>query len=300
MAKGNKTAKKAGKGGSKEILSVGSKMKDVVKAAGCMSSGDLIEALSQGARHLVVGDRARQGQRPLDRSSVRPVKSDSRAVAERPPSSADGRLLLCTISAITPLRRSAIEKREILFHQLVERHRPPQLEHFCGGGVRRRPPSRSSLTSMSRSPSSSAGGARVGRVERLDLLPLEQVGDQVRLVDERDRHPSVVQPLAGGRRARSRSTSHAVGADAAELAQRAARRRPSCSSARRRSRRAARRRARRWCGALLDGAPAGTGARRGEGAGTAQRAARSAGVTSFEGEGEQRAACAQISVVGAH
>ena len=43
-----KGGRKGGKASSKEILIVGSKMKDVVKAAGCMSSGDLIEALSAG------------------------------------------------------------------------------------------------------------------------------------------------------------------------------------------------------------------------------------------------------------
>ena len=70
MAKGNKTAKKAGKGGSKEILIVGSKMKDVVKAAGCMSSGDLIEAVSNKVHEMLGAATARA--KGNGRSTVRP------------------------------------------------------------------------------------------------------------------------------------------------------------------------------------------------------------------------------------
>jgi hypothetical protein len=70
MAKGNKTAKKAGKGGSKEILIVGSKMTDVVKAAGCMSSGDLIEALSQKVHDIL--SSATERAKGNGRSTVRP------------------------------------------------------------------------------------------------------------------------------------------------------------------------------------------------------------------------------------
>jgi hypothetical protein len=68
MAKG-KAPKKA-KGGSKEILIVGSKMKDVVKAAGCMSSGDLIEALSEKVHTILSEATARA--KGNGRSTVRP------------------------------------------------------------------------------------------------------------------------------------------------------------------------------------------------------------------------------------
>lgn len=50
-------AKKNGKGGKKtarEILVVGTKVKDVVKAAGLQSSGELIEAIS-GRVHELLG-----------------------------------------------------------------------------------------------------------------------------------------------------------------------------------------------------------------------------------------------------
>jgi hypothetical protein len=70
MAKSTKAPKKAGKGGSKEILIVGSKMKDVVKAAGCMSSGDLIEALSDKVHELIANATARA--KGNGRSTVRP------------------------------------------------------------------------------------------------------------------------------------------------------------------------------------------------------------------------------------
>jgi histone H3/H4 len=52
-------AKKAGKGGSKkaarEVLVVGTKVKDVVKSAGLQSSGELIEAVS-GRVHALLED----------------------------------------------------------------------------------------------------------------------------------------------------------------------------------------------------------------------------------------------------
>jgi hypothetical protein len=68
MAKGK--APKKTKGGSKEILIVGSKMKDVVKAAGCMSSGDLIEAVSEKVHSLLAEATARA--KGNGRSTVRP------------------------------------------------------------------------------------------------------------------------------------------------------------------------------------------------------------------------------------
>ena len=72
MAKAGKApAKKAAaKGGSKEILVVGSKMKDVVKAAGCMSSGDLIEAVSNHVHSMLAAAAARA--KDNGRSTVRP------------------------------------------------------------------------------------------------------------------------------------------------------------------------------------------------------------------------------------
>jgi hypothetical protein len=68
MTKG-KSPKKS-KGGSKEILIVGSKMKDVVKSAGCMSSSDLIEALSEKV-HQMLADAATRAK-GNGRSTVRP------------------------------------------------------------------------------------------------------------------------------------------------------------------------------------------------------------------------------------
>jgi hypothetical protein len=70
MAKSTKAAPKKAKGGSKEILVVGSKMKDVVKAAGCMSSGDLIEAVSEKV-HALLADAAARAK-GNGRSTVRP------------------------------------------------------------------------------------------------------------------------------------------------------------------------------------------------------------------------------------
>ena len=70
MAKSTKPAKKGGKSGPKEILIVGSKMKDVVKAAGCMSSGDLIEALSAKVHEMLTS--ATERAKGNGRSTVRP------------------------------------------------------------------------------------------------------------------------------------------------------------------------------------------------------------------------------------
>lgn len=61
-------AKKSG--GKKEILVVGSKMKEVVKAAGCMSSGELIEAVSEKVHELLSSAAART--KANGRSTVRP------------------------------------------------------------------------------------------------------------------------------------------------------------------------------------------------------------------------------------
>ncbi len=70
MAKGTKNAKKGGAARKGEILIVGSKMKDVVKAAGCMSSGDLIEALSEKVHEILANATARA--KGNGRSTVRP------------------------------------------------------------------------------------------------------------------------------------------------------------------------------------------------------------------------------------
>ena len=67
MAKNTKAAKKAKSG---EILVVGSKMKDVVKSAGCMSSGDLIEAVSAKVHEMLASATARA--KGNGRSTVRP------------------------------------------------------------------------------------------------------------------------------------------------------------------------------------------------------------------------------------
>jgi hypothetical protein len=70
MAKSTKAPKKAAKSATKEILVVGSKMKDVVKAAGCMSSGDLIEALSAKVHEMLAS--ATERAKGNGRSTVRP------------------------------------------------------------------------------------------------------------------------------------------------------------------------------------------------------------------------------------
>jgi hypothetical protein len=61
-------AKKGGK--SREVLVVGSKVKDVVRGAGCQSSGDLIQALSEKVHDLLEGAVARA--KGNDRKTVRP------------------------------------------------------------------------------------------------------------------------------------------------------------------------------------------------------------------------------------
>ncbi len=70
MAKTSKAPAKKSKSASKEILVVGSKMKDVVKAAGCMSSGDLVEALSERVHSILAEAAARA--KGNGRSTVRP------------------------------------------------------------------------------------------------------------------------------------------------------------------------------------------------------------------------------------
>ena len=65
---------KGSKSASKEILVVGSKMKDVVKAAGCMSSGDLIEALSAKV-HEILAYATVRARATVVRRSVRTICS---------------------------------------------------------------------------------------------------------------------------------------------------------------------------------------------------------------------------------
>ncbi len=62
--------KAAAKKGSKEILIVGSKMKEVVKSHGFMSSGDLIEALSEKV-HLILTEATARAK-ANGRATVRP------------------------------------------------------------------------------------------------------------------------------------------------------------------------------------------------------------------------------------
>jgi hypothetical protein len=64
-------AKKAG-GGKKarEVLVVGSKVKDVVKAAGLQSSGELIEGISNKVHEMLTAAIARASEN--DRKTVRP------------------------------------------------------------------------------------------------------------------------------------------------------------------------------------------------------------------------------------
>ena len=69
MAKSSKAPAKKAKA-TKEILVVGSKMKDVVKSAGCMSSGDLIEAVSARVHTMLADATARA--KGNGRSTVRP------------------------------------------------------------------------------------------------------------------------------------------------------------------------------------------------------------------------------------
>ena len=63
MAKGKKN-------GSRDILVVGSKMKDVVKKAGCMSSGELIAAVSERVHEMLAA--AVQRAKTNGRATVRP------------------------------------------------------------------------------------------------------------------------------------------------------------------------------------------------------------------------------------
>jgi hypothetical protein len=65
-------AKSSGKkkGGSKEILIVGSKMKEVIKGHGFMSSGELIEALSNKVHEILA--HATQRAKTNGRATVRP------------------------------------------------------------------------------------------------------------------------------------------------------------------------------------------------------------------------------------
>ncbi len=66
-----KATKKSKTGNAhKEILIVGSKMKDVVKQAGFMSSSDLIEALSERVRIMLIDASKRANSN--DRRTVRP------------------------------------------------------------------------------------------------------------------------------------------------------------------------------------------------------------------------------------
>ena len=60
----------AKKGGKREVLVVGSKMKDVVKGAGCQSSGDLIQAVSDRVHALL--ERAVNRAKSNGRATVRP------------------------------------------------------------------------------------------------------------------------------------------------------------------------------------------------------------------------------------
>lgn len=58
------------KGKSKEVLVVGSKMKDVVKGAGCQSSGDLIAAVSDRVHDMLAAAVKRAKEN--GRATVRP------------------------------------------------------------------------------------------------------------------------------------------------------------------------------------------------------------------------------------
>lgn len=54
----------------REVVVVGSKLKDAVKNAGCQSSGDLVEAVSEKVHDMIVAavERAKQN----GRATVRP------------------------------------------------------------------------------------------------------------------------------------------------------------------------------------------------------------------------------------
>ena len=70
-------AKKAGKNGggkksaTREVLVVGTKVKDVVKAAGCQSSGELIDGISAKVHDMLVAAIGR-AQANGGRKTVRP------------------------------------------------------------------------------------------------------------------------------------------------------------------------------------------------------------------------------------
>jgi len=69
----NKTVKKAGKAKAakpREVLVVGTKVKDVVRDAGCMSAGDLVEAISARVHDMLAS--AAERARANGRSTVRP------------------------------------------------------------------------------------------------------------------------------------------------------------------------------------------------------------------------------------
>jgi hypothetical protein len=75
MAQAKKPAAKGGaKGGRKEpsheVLVVGSKVKDVIRAAGLRTSGDLVEALSEKV-HSVLGEAVERAQKN-GRATVNP------------------------------------------------------------------------------------------------------------------------------------------------------------------------------------------------------------------------------------
>jgi hypothetical protein len=63
-------AKNGKKAAAKEILVVGTKLKDVVKAAGCQSSGDLIDAVSSRVHEMLAAAAARA--KSNGRATVRP------------------------------------------------------------------------------------------------------------------------------------------------------------------------------------------------------------------------------------
>lgn len=54
-------AKKAKKGGKKEVLIVGSKMKDAIRSAGCNVSGDAIEYLNDKV-HAIIADAVKRAK----------------------------------------------------------------------------------------------------------------------------------------------------------------------------------------------------------------------------------------------
>lgn len=66
MAKGAKN----GKNGKKEILIIASKAKDVIKGAGCQSSGELVTALSGRIHDILTSAVARA--KSNGRATVRP------------------------------------------------------------------------------------------------------------------------------------------------------------------------------------------------------------------------------------